>query len=189
MMCLFISLVFWTRVLWWLLVLFAGIFLLLSYPYTISKHMLVPFVDTCIFPRRSWNSSASDNKLWRMNYSLFFSTSHLRSNSTLVSSGVQNSHGILPQNNVDPVFDDPNLNWKEVFHKKHAEHISWNAASNRAICQQCRSVLWLSNLTCAAPHHCPKKGKDEIKLTPLLPYAVSASILWSILCMMGFCMQ
>uniref|UniRef100_A0A452ZLV8 F-box domain-containing protein n=1 Tax=Aegilops tauschii subsp. strangulata TaxID=200361 RepID=A0A452ZLV8_AEGTS len=68
----------------------------------------------------SWNSSANDNKLWRMNYSLFFSTSHLRSSSTLVSSGVQNSHGILAQNNVDPVFDDPNLNWKEVFHKKHA---------------------------------------------------------------------
>ncbi|XP_048549030.1 F-box protein At5g52880 [Triticum urartu] len=125
----------------------------------------------------SWNSSANDNKLWRMNYSLFFSTSHLRSNSTLVSSGVQNSHGILAQNNVDPVFDDPNLNWKEVFYKKHAEHISWSAASNRAICQQCRSVLWLSNLTRAAPHHCPKKGKDEIKLMPLLPYAVACYIL------------
>lgn len=124
-----------------------------------------------------WNSSANDNKLWKMNYSLFFSTSHLSSNSTPVSSGVQNSHGLFVQNNADPVFDDPNLNWKEVFHNKHAEYKSWSSASNRAICRQCRSILWLSNLTCAAPHHCPKKGKDEAKVMPMLPYAVACYIL------------
>ncbi|XP_044981947.1 F-box protein At5g52880 [Hordeum vulgare subsp. vulgare] len=124
-----------------------------------------------------WNSSANDSKLWKTNYSLFFSASHLSSNSTPVSSGIQNSHALLVQNNVDPVFDDPNLNWKEVFRNKHAECISWSASSNRAICQQCRSILWLSNLTCAAPHHCPKKGRDEVKLMPMLPYAVACYIL------------
>lgn len=86
--------------------------------------MLALVVDTWIFPRRPWNSSANDNKLWKMNYSLFFSTSHLSSNSTPVSSGVQNSHGLFVQNNADPVFDDPNLNWKEVFHNKHAGNAS-----------------------------------------------------------------
>jgi hypothetical protein len=55
------------------------------------------------------------------------------------------------------------------------EYINWSSASNRAICRQCRSILWLSSLTCAAPHHCLKNGKDEVKVVPLLPYAVSAS--------------
>jgi hypothetical protein len=62
------------------------------------------------------------------------------------------------------------------------EYINWSSASNRAICQQCRSIIWLSSLTCASPHHCPKNGKDEVKVVPLLPYAVSASTLWSIVC-------
>ena len=65
------------------------------------------------------------------------------------------------------------------------EYINWSSASNRAICRQCRSILWLSSLTCAAPHQCPKNGKDEVKLVPLLPYAVSACLLWSILCVLG----
>uniref|UniRef100_A0ACD5TEL6 Uncharacterized protein n=1 Tax=Avena sativa TaxID=4498 RepID=A0ACD5TEL6_AVESA len=124
----------------------------------------------------SWNSSANDNKLWKKNYSLFFGISNGSSNSTPLSS-VQNGHGLVVQNSADPVFHDPELNWKEVFHNKHAEHINWSSASNRAICRQCRSILWLSNLTCAAPHHCPKNGKDEAKLMPLLPYAVACYIL------------
>lgn len=46
---------------------------------------------------------------------LYHLTSHLSSNSMHVSSGVQNRHGLFVQ-----IFDDPSLNWKEVFHNKHA---------------------------------------------------------------------
>ncbi|CAN6327538.1 unnamed protein product [Urochloa humidicola] len=70
-----------------------------------------------------------------------------------------------------------------VAHKRRArvqqnsEFASWKFASNRALCGHCTSVIWLSNLTCAAPHHCPKNGRDEVKLRPLLPDTVAKYIL------------
>ncbi|KQK05290.1 F-box protein At5g52880 isoform X1 [Brachypodium distachyon] len=126
----------------------------------------------------SWNSSANDNQLWKMNYSIFFSICDVSSNSIPVSSGVQNSDGLLVQNSTDPVSGDSSLNWKEVFHNKRAEYILWSSASNKAVCRQCQAIIWLSNLTCAAPHQCPNKNeKDGVKLTPLLPSTVTGYIL------------
>ncbi|CAL4902160.1 unnamed protein product [Urochloa decumbens] len=116
----------------------------------------------------SWNSAANDSDLWKMNYSLFFRISHLSCNGIPVC-GVQNSR--------DSVSVDTNFGWKESFHSKYAECVSWKFASNRAICRHCRSVIWLSNLTCAAPHHCPKNARDEVKLQPLLPDTVAKYIL------------
>ncbi|CAL4902161.1 unnamed protein product [Urochloa decumbens] len=81
------------------------------------------------------------------------------------------------QNSRDSVSVDTNFGWKESFHSKYAECVSWKFASNRAICRHCRSVIWLSNLTCAAPHHCPKNARDEVKLQPLLPDTVAKYIL------------
>lgn len=124
-----------------------------------------------------WNSAANDNKLWKMNYSLFFSICHVSCNSIPVSGGAQNSNGLLVQSCADSVLADPNLIWKEVFRNKYAECATWSFASNRALCRHCGSVIWLSNLTCAAPHHCPKNGNKEVKLGPLLPYTVADYIL------------
>ncbi|RLM98093.1 F-box protein [Panicum miliaceum] len=61
--------------------------------------------------------------------------------------------------------------------QQNSECASWKFASNRALCGHCRSVIWLSNLTCAAPHHCPRNGRDEVKLRPLLPDTVAKYIL------------
>ncbi|XP_035815283.1 F-box protein At5g52880 isoform X5 [Zea mays] len=108
----------------------------------------------------SWNSAANDNKLWKMNYSIFFGLSHLSCNNIPVS-GVQYSTNSVP--------NYPNFSWKESFHTKYAECASWKFVSNRALCAHCRSVIWLSNLTCASPHHCPKNRHHEVKLRPLLP--------------------
>ncbi|PVH62100.1 hypothetical protein PAHAL_3G206100 [Panicum hallii] len=123
----------------------------------------------------SWNSAANDNNLWKMHYSLFFGLCRLRCNSIPVS-GVQKSRDLV-QSSIDSVSIDPNFWWKESFHSKYAECASWKFASNRALCGQCRSVIWLSNLTCAAPHHCPRNGRDEVKLRPLLPDTVAKYIL------------
>ncbi|KAF8727335.1 hypothetical protein HU200_018937 [Digitaria exilis] len=122
----------------------------------------------------SWNSAANDGDLWKMNYSLFFGLCHLSGNSIVVS-GVQNSHDLV-QTSTHSVSIDPNYRWKESFRNNYAENVSWKFASNRAICGHCRSVIWLSNLTCASPHHCPKNGSDEVKLQPLLPDTVAKYI-------------
>ncbi|KAG0518898.1 hypothetical protein BDA96_09G216700 [Sorghum bicolor] len=116
----------------------------------------------------SWNSAANDNKLWKMNYSIFFGLSHLSCNNIPVS-GVHYS--------MNSVSDYPSFSWKESFHSKYEECASWKFASNRAFCAHCRSVIWLSNLTCASPHHCPKNRQDEVKLRPLLPDTVAKYIL------------
>uniref|UniRef100_A0A0A9CW69 F-box domain-containing protein n=1 Tax=Arundo donax TaxID=35708 RepID=A0A0A9CW69_ARUDO len=122
----------------------------------------------------SWNSAANDNNLWKMNYFCFFGVCHVSCNSIPVS-GVQNSNGLV-QNSMDSVSTDPNFSWKESFHNKYAECGSWKFASNRALCGHCRSVIWLSHLTCASPHHC-HDGKDDVKLRPLLPDTVAEYIL------------
>lgn len=75
---------------------------------------------TFFFPRRSWNSAAVDNNLWRMNYSLFFGACNVNDISRPVS-GVQNIYGLAMQNTTtDSVSVDPNFCWKELFHNKYA---------------------------------------------------------------------
>ena len=69
-----------------------------------------------------------------------------------------------------------------------AECASWKFASNRALCGHCRSVIWLSNLTYAAPHHCRRKGRDEVKLRPLLPDTVSClTTMWFVPSRLAHC--
>ncbi|CAN6327537.1 unnamed protein product [Urochloa humidicola] len=124
----------------------------------------------------SWNSASNDKDLWKMNYSIFFGLCHLSCN-TISVSGVQNGHGLVQSRSSMDSVSDPSFGWKESFHSKYAEFASWKFASNRALCGHCTSVIWLSNLTCAAPHHCPKNGRDEVKLRPLLPDTVAKYIL------------
>ncbi|TVU20512.1 hypothetical protein EJB05_36724 [Eragrostis curvula] len=125
----------------------------------------------------SWNSAANDNNLWRMNYSQFFGACHVNGISIPVS-GVQNNCDLAVQNSMDSVSIDPNFCWKELFHKKYAECATWRFASNRALCGHCRSVIWLSELSCASPHHGSNKNvKDGVNLRPLLPDTVAEYIL------------
>lgn len=137
----------------------------------LDMHSLVAAGLVCWY----WNSAANDNDLWKMNYSVFFGICHLSCNSIPVS-GVQNSRDLV-QSSMDLVSIGPSFRWKESFHSKYTECASWKFASNRALCGHCRSVIWLSNLTCTSPHHCPKNGRDEIKLQPLLPDTVAKYIL------------
>ncbi|AQK87769.1 F-box protein [Zea mays] len=106
----------------------------------LDMHSLVAAGLVCWY--FSFLPSANDNKLWKMNYSIFFGLSHLSCNNIPVS-----------------------------------ECASWKFVSNRALCAHCRSVIWLSNLTCASPHHCPKNRHHEVKLRPLLPDTVAKYIL------------
>jgi len=134
----------------------------------------------------SWNSAANDNNLWKINYSLFFGLCHLSCNSIPVS-GLQKSCELV-QSSIDSESIDPNFRWKESFHSTYAECASWQFASNRALCGHCRSVIWLSNLTCAAPHHCRRKGRDEVKLRPLLPDTVSClTTMWFVPSRLAHC--
>ncbi|XP_062231946.1 F-box protein At5g52880-like [Phragmites australis] len=123
----------------------------------------------------SWNSAANDNNLWKMNYSLFFGVCHWNGTSIPVS-GLQNILDVV-HNSMDSMSIEFTFYWKEFFHNKYAECATWRFASNRALCGNCRSVIWLSNLTCASPHHCSKNGKDEVKLRALLPDTVAEYIL------------
>lgn len=123
----------------------------------------------------SWNSASNDNSLWKVNYSLFFGLCHL-SSQNIPEPCVQHSRDTV-QNSPDSLSIDPNFSWKESFHNKYEECRPWKFPSKRALCGHCRSVIWLSNLTCASPHHCPKNGKDEVKFQPLLPDTVAKYIL------------
>jgi hypothetical protein len=91
-----------------------------------SSRALVPplypsyfYLSHFFFLKRSWNSAAVDNDLWRMNYSLFFGTCY--NNGIIVSvSGAQNIYGLAAQNSMDSVSVDQTFCWKEIFHKKYA---------------------------------------------------------------------
>ncbi|KAJ1263733.1 hypothetical protein BS78_09G208900 [Paspalum vaginatum] len=124
----------------------------------------------------SWNSASNNNYLWKMNYSLFFGLCHLNCNNNIPESCKQYSCDIV-QDGMNSVPIKPNFSWKESFHNKYKECASWKFVSNRELCGHCRSVIWLSNLTCASPHNCPKNGKDDAKFRPLLPDTVAKYIL------------
>uniref|UniRef100_A0A0E0AI96 Uncharacterized protein n=1 Tax=Oryza glumipatula TaxID=40148 RepID=A0A0E0AI96_9ORYZ len=117
----------------------------------------------------SWNSAANDNHLWKMNYSLFIGICHINCNSSPTPDNVQNND-VHVLNSMYQVSLDSGFNWKEAFHNK--KRGIWSFTSNRALYGYCRSVIWLCNLTCDTPYHCPKDGKDGLKLGPLLPHTV-----------------
>jgi hypothetical protein len=116
-MCLSISSVFWTCVLWYRPVLFAGIFLPVPLYLLYTHHIFI--LSHFFFLKRSWNSAAVGNDLWRMNYSLFFGTCYENGISVSVS-GAQNIYGLAVQNSMDSVSVDQTFCWKEIFHKKYA---------------------------------------------------------------------
>ncbi|XP_078151839.1 F-box protein At5g52880-like [Carex rostrata] len=95
---------------------------------------------------KSWNSAAKENTLWKIEYSLFFG-----------SSGVKE---------IDTPYD---FDWQDCFQEKYKAELAVGAPTNRAVCMNCHSVVWLSTLTSRAPHSCAKLGQNEPKLKLISP--------------------
>ncbi|KAJ3684951.1 hypothetical protein LUZ61_014115 [Rhynchospora tenuis] len=98
----------------------------------------------------SWNSAANENTLWNIKYSIFFGASCIKDIETA-----------------------NRLNWKKAFQHKYKDELSIEAPTNRAVCRNCCSMVWLSTLSCRAPHCCAKSGKCKPKLGLISPRKVA----------------
>ncbi|KAJ4787643.1 F-box protein [Rhynchospora pubera] len=98
----------------------------------------------------SWNSAANENTLWQIEYSIFFGASCIKD--------------IETANRLD---------WKKAFQHKYKGELSIEAPTNRAVCRNCCSIVWLCSLSCRAPHCCAKLGKCKPKLGLISPRKVA----------------
>ena len=108
------------------------------------QNILVSCYHIFVCPRRSWNSAANDNDLWKMNYSLFFGLCHLSCNSIPVS-GVQKSCELV-QSSIISESIDPNFRWKESFHSTYAGSNGIPLFAYYSIQPDC-TIPWLSSKT------------------------------------------
>nr|XP_010917001.1 F-box protein At5g52880 [Elaeis guineensis] len=121
----------------------------------------------------AWNSAASDGTLWQLQYSLLFGeydVSCLQTGKLVQVKDVVFHQGIEC---VDATFYAmTNLNWKEAYRRKYLGNSSLRFTSNRASCVRCKSIIWLSNMTCARSHHCHKLKNQRVKIRPVSPNKV-----------------
>ncbi|KAJ0986289.1 hypothetical protein J5N97_004645 [Dioscorea zingiberensis] len=108
----------------------------------------------------AWNAAANDNNLWQLQYSLFFGFNGIFCKSEEQTQCFKDE---CPKANLD---------WKEAFRRKYTGNSSWRFKSNRAFCGHCKSIIWLSNVTCDRPHHCATLQIRQFKIKPLAPYKV-----------------
>ncbi|KAH7651509.1 F-box domain-containing protein [Dioscorea alata] len=108
----------------------------------------------------AWNAAANDNALWHLQYSLFFGSYGIFGKSSEQNQIIKDE---CPQ---------ANLNWKKEFCKKYTDNSFWRFKSNRAFCGHCKSIIWLSNITCDRLHHCATLEIKQFIIKPMAPYKV-----------------
>ncbi|KAM0938414.1 putative F-box domain-containing protein [Dioscorea sansibarensis] len=122
----------------------------------LDMHSLITSSSVCW----AWNAAANDNALWRLQYSLFFGSNGIFGKSSEQNRSIKDE---CPQANLD---------WKKEFCRKYTGNSSWRLKSNRAFCGHCKSIIWLSNITCDRPHHCATVEIKQFITKPLAPFKV-----------------
>ncbi|KAJ3695191.1 hypothetical protein LUZ60_000568 [Juncus effusus] len=89
----------------------------------------------------SWKYAANENSLWKTQYSIFFG------------------------NCSDLSRKKYEFDWKNAFRENYyyLSYLNVGTSTNRVICMNCESTIWLSNLTSLSPHSCPKLGRKHGK--------------------------
>ncbi|KAK1366543.1 F-box domain containing protein [Heracleum sosnowskyi] len=111
---------------------------------------------------RSWNLATSDNKLWQLQYSIFFADSDNLYEIKILQpqTGQAETKLIYVQTDVTRV----GFNWREAFKRDFKGFFSriFNASS-RGYCKHCRSIMWLNDLECTNKHCRPNCANHLIK--------------------------
>ncbi|KAK1281507.1 F-box protein [Acorus calamus] len=116
---------------------------------------------------RAWNSAASDGMLWQSQYSLLFGIHPKMKARTCKSAHEQRQAALCQKTHDEDSMGLVNvLNWKEVFRTTYTRKFT----SNRGYCEHCKSVLWLSDTSCASLHHHHLNHQPKIK--PITPCQV-----------------
>lgn len=121
----------------------------------------------------AWNSAASDNMLWQLQYSFLFGKYDICCKSKEQARKlVQDKKDIALHQTTEDVDPMTSINWRGAFKRKYIGNPSWRFSSNRAFCGHCESIIWLSNLTSVRSQHCPKLESQKFKIKPISSYKV-----------------
>ncbi|XP_049368322.1 F-box protein At5g52880 [Solanum verrucosum] len=121
---------------------------------------------------RSWSVAASDNHLWQSIHIIFFGKSSDIPNIIRFTNGVERISFTPGNTSAD------NVDWKDAF-KRAYRGISNKVSSLRGFCEQCNSIVWLSNSKCS--NECDGKISDEHQIIPvsleqIVDYVIEESI-------------
>ncbi|KAK9094537.1 hypothetical protein Scep_026006 [Stephania cephalantha] len=99
----------------------------------------------------SWNAASNDEKLWQLQYDIFFGSSSRSSESQAQMCKLKvNAYKNQSKKCADQLVIS---NWKEEFKRAY---IGWRGnslrISNRGYCGHCKSIVWLSNMRCSSKH-------------------------------------
>ncbi|PKA49006.1 F-box protein [Apostasia shenzhenica] len=112
----------------------------------------------------AWNAASKDNLLWMSQYSQLFGKTEL-------SCQIKSQFGdpvMLKNGKIQP----ENFDWHGAFKRKFIGNSAWKSRPYRAFCKHCKSIIWLSTLTCETPHCCPASEDNGSKIRPISSYMI-----------------
>lgn len=119
---------------------------------------------------RSWNSAASDNMLWQLQYALLFGKGdNCYENKDKFGQHApdQADEFSCKKEGVGPVMD---VDWREAFKRTYIGNSPRRSTSNWGYCGHCKSIIWLSSMNCTSLHH--HTTKDENRPWKVKPLSV-----------------
>lgn len=122
----------------------------------------------------SWNSAASDNCLWQLQYAICFG------NSEDISKMKGRRDGELVEdkeetNLKEDIATRTGVDWRDAFKRKYKGKRAKRFTSNRGYCGVCHTIVWLSNMKCPKRHPGVKSENQQIK--PVSPQQIVEYIL------------
>ncbi|KAL1813769.1 hypothetical protein ACET3Z_023834 [Daucus carota] len=96
---------------------------------------------------RSWNVAARDNKLWQLQYSIFFADSDNLYEIKILQTKTRQAETKLIYVQTDVT--RAGFSWREAFKKDYKGYFSkiFNASS-RGYCKHCNTIMWLNDMEC-----------------------------------------
>lgn len=125
----------------------------------------------------AWNSAASDNMLWRSQYSLLFGKYRGGGCKEQTDEQHRDKNVTVPHQNIENADPMPGVSWREAFKTKYMGDPSWKFTSKRVFCRHCASIIWLSSMTSDTADHCPNRGTEKCKIKPLSPDVVASYLI------------
>ncbi|CAL2243823.1 unnamed protein product [Prunus armeniaca] len=111
-----------------------------------------------------WNIAASENNLWRAQYTTFF--------------GNSDNDAMIKGRQIGRLVEDEEgytLFWREAFKRTYLGSSSKKLKSSRGYCRDCNTIVWLDNMKCSNEHTGLNSENQQIKL--VLPSQVIGYLL------------
>lgn len=127
---------------------------------------------------RSWSVEASDNKLWQLQYSIFFAGFDNHDEIKVLRTGQAETKHICIQSDVTRA----SIDWREAFKRDYKGIFSkiFNASS-RGYCKHCSTIVWLNDLEITNKRCKPSCVNHLIKpvsTQKIVKYVMEDSCVW-----------